>query len=234
MSDGLDLQQLEGEEPENYEDRCLCVLALDTSSSMSGAKINELNDGLRALYDAVVGDPNNPLDPVAASRLEVSIVTFDSRVTTVQDPELIKNVQMPVLRASGSTKLVDGVRAAIRKTRERKDYYRSVGLNYYRPYVVLITDGAPDGGQDVDGLAREIREGVENKHFLFWPIGVDSADMEMLGRIASRDTSPKMLKGTSFVKFFQWLSASMSTIAKSKQGQVANFPSTDGWAQQVV
>jgi hypothetical protein len=42
---------------DNPEPRCACVLLLDVSGSMSGDKINSLNQGLQAFQE----DVNNPL-----------------------------------------------------------------------------------------------------------------------------------------------------------------------------
>ena len=42
---------------ENPEPRCPCVLLLDTSASMSGQPIQELNLGLSAYFDELLADP---------------------------------------------------------------------------------------------------------------------------------------------------------------------------------
>ena len=44
----------EGESPDNYEQKCLCLLVLDVSGSMSGDPINELNKGLQEFQEAVL------------------------------------------------------------------------------------------------------------------------------------------------------------------------------------
>src|SRR5205807_1396192 len=64
---------------ENPEPRCACVLLLDTSSSMQGAKINALNEGLRVFKQELTRDL------LACRRVEVAVVTFDSQVRVVQD-----------------------------------------------------------------------------------------------------------------------------------------------------
>ena len=103
-----------GNAPSNYEQKCLCVLCLDTSGSMGGAPITALNKALLDFAAAISGDG------VAKNRIEICIITFDSTVTCVQEPALVNEMQMPQLSVKGSTKLVDGLRAAIAKTEERK------------------------------------------------------------------------------------------------------------------
>ena len=65
---------------ENFEQKCLCVLVLDTSYSMDDGSIDELNDGLKRFQSELLNDK------VTRDRLEVAIVTFDSNVKTIQQP----------------------------------------------------------------------------------------------------------------------------------------------------
>ena len=100
----------------------------------------------------------------------------------------------------------------------KKEWYKKTGQTYYRPYIILITDGAPDGDQDVFGLESEIKNGVEGKRFNFWAFGVEGADMEFLQKISHPSFPPLKLNGVEFIKFFQWLSASMTAVTNSKEG----------------
>lgn len=85
-------ERYEMNEPSNYEQKCLCVLVLDTSYSMDGAAIDELNAGLQKFQKDLLADP------VTSDRLEVAIVTFDSEVNVVQDPRLLTEFTMPQLQ----------------------------------------------------------------------------------------------------------------------------------------
>ena len=55
---------------ENPEQRCPVILLLDTSYSMSGTPIAELNEGLATLRQELLNDP------MAAKRVELAMVTF--------------------------------------------------------------------------------------------------------------------------------------------------------------
>ena len=55
---------------ENPENRCPVILLLDTSGSMSGQPIQELNRGLAAFKEDVMKDAQ------ASLSVEVAIVTF--------------------------------------------------------------------------------------------------------------------------------------------------------------
>jgi uncharacterized protein YegL len=127
--------------------------------------------------------------------------------------------------------MVDGMREAISLIESRKAWYRQTGQPHLRPWIILITDGEPDPDQDVNGLAQEIRNGVNGKKFVFLAIGVQGANMEVLRRISSPDMPPAALQGLKFSEFFKWVSASMAVVASSKEGDKVNFPDPAAWMQ---
>jgi uncharacterized protein YegL len=213
-----------GESPENFEQKCLCVLVLDISGSMAGEPMAQLNRGLQEFSRAVENDF------VATQRLEVSIVTFGSTAQCIQEPALISNITMPRLYTSGSTKLVDGVRLAINIIENRKKWYKETGQNYFRPMIVLITDGVPDDGQDINGLSLEVSDAVSSKKFMFYSLGVDGYNHQILTKICSTPP-PLPLDGYKFSEFFKWLSNSISIITKSVEGQTLSLPPVSEWAQ---
>ncbi len=213
------------ESPENYEQKCHCVLILDVSSSMAGQPMEQLNQGLATFHREVMQDY------VAAQRLEISVVTFGSDVQVVQEPALVANFDMPRLMASGSTRLVDGVRKAISLDDDRKRWYRQTGQNYYRSLLVLITDGEPDANQDLAGLGAEVREAVTGRRFSFYGLGVRGYNADKLARICPVNVPPLPLDGYKFAEFFKWLSNSISIITTSREGDTLNLPPISGWTQ---
>ncbi|TAH20810.1 MAG: VWA domain-containing protein [Cytophagales bacterium] len=214
-----------GESPENYEQKCLCVLVLDISSSMQGAAIESLNQGLVDFQYEVIKDYT------AANRLEISIIIFGSEVWSIQPPALVNTFDMPRLTTRGTTKLVDAVRLAIGQVEDRKLWYKTTGQNYYRPMIILITDGEPDNDQDINGLAMEIYQGVQNKRFLFYAVGVQNYNHAKLAHICHPATPPMPLNKLQFSAFFKWLSNSIGAITKSKEGEKIEIPPVSGWTQ---
>lgn len=208
----------------NYEQKCLCVLVLDVSGSMRGKPIEELNKGLQDFYNEIADDETT------SQRLEISIITFNHIVKTVQEPALVENFEMPMLAATGSTAMVNAVNQAIDKMEARKKWYKETGQAYYRPWIILMTDGEPDDDQDIDGLAARINSETAGKHFQFLPIGVEGANMAILDKIKGNIERPLKLQGTKFSSFFKWLSASMGTVVTAEEGeQVDLTPGADDW-----
>ncbi len=214
----------EGQSPDNYEQKCLCVLVVDISGSMSGEPISQLNKGLQEFHRSVMEDF------VASQRLEVCVVTFGSTVNCIQEPDLVSNFQMPSLSTSGSTKLVDGVRYAIDIVDRRKRWYKETGQNYYRPMIVLVTDGEPDADQDIIGLSNEVSSKISSKSFTFYSIGVRGYNHNKLSLICP-NPPPLPLDGYKFSEFFTWLSNSIGIITKSKEGEVLMLPPVSDWTQ---
>lgn len=209
----------------NPEPRCPVVLLLDTSGSMSGERIDELNAGLAIFKQAVQQDRK------ASLRVEVTIITFDSYVKTVQDFITIDQFYPPKLIASGSTSMGQGIESALNQLESRKETYNSYGIPCYKPRIILITDGGPSDGEYWKTAAQRVRQEDAEGNFLFYAVGVEGADMNILRQITSLDKPPVMLKGLNFKEFFQWLSDSMVMVSQSKIGEQISLPPLDGWAQ---
>jgi uncharacterized protein YegL len=211
--------------PQNYEQKCLCVLVLDVSGSMAGERIQQLNRGLDEFHRQI---RENYL---VAQRLEICLITFSTYIHCIQEPALINQMVMPILKAQDTTRLVDALRFAMGKVEERKQWYRQTGQSYYRPFIFLITDGAPDDDQDIKGLTIEVNEAVNNRKFMFYPIGVQDADMQVLTQISHPSAPPMMLRGLQFIEFFKWVSNSVDILVKSNNGDKIKLPDISGWAE---
>ena len=200
------MPKLEPEFANNPEPRCPCVLLLDTSGSMGGPPINQLNEGLRAFKESLK-------DPTALLRVEVAIVTFDDSPTLVQDFVTASNFQPPLLTAQGGTDMAGGIQKALELLRSRKEQYKANKVSYFRPWVFMITDGAPNAGWEP--AAQHIRDEESNRGVVFFAIGVEGADMGRLKDIVVRP--PWQLRSLNFEGLFKWLSASLT---KGSQGRV--------------
>jgi uncharacterized protein YegL len=205
---------------ENPEPRCAVVLALDVSGSMAGSSISELNAGLIELDRALKADS------LASLRVELAMVTFGGSVTKI-DFVSASAFQPPTLKAHGGTPMGAAVNKALDLLRERKDTYRRNGLDYFRPWLFLITDGAPT--DTWEAAADRARQEEEDKSVSVYAIGVKDADMQVLARF-SAIRPPLKLEGLAFRDLFQWLSRSLSAVAQSQPGQQAPLPPV-GWAQ---
>ena len=141
----------------------------------------------------------------------------------------IQNFIAPHLSTTGDTPMGSAVERAIEMLRERKDIYKSNGISYYRPWIFLMTDGSPTNS--ITRASQLVREGEASKSFMLFAVGVEGADFNTLKSLSVRE--PLKLKGLQFRELFQWLSASLSSVSKSKPGDDVALPNPtapNGWA----
>ena len=205
---------------------CLC---LDTSGSMSGMPIDELNEGVRLFYDAIREDET------ALYSAEVSIVTFGGNAQCIVDfASLEVQPNAPTLSATGMTPMGEAVNMGLDLLEQRKEKYKDRGVDYYQPWLVLMTDGAPNG--DSAELSRAINRTVElvnQKKLTIFPIGIGpEADMGVLAQFSPK-RPPLKLQGLKFREFFAWLSKSVSKISQSTPGESVklDFEGIKGWGE---
>jgi uncharacterized protein YegL len=160
-------------------------------------------------------------------RVEVALVTFGpvQILADFQTPDLF---QPPQLSTTGDTPMGAAILTGLDMLRQRKDAYKANGINYYRPWVFLITDGAPT--DDWSAASRTVREGETQKSFSFFGVGVEGANMEILGQICSPERPPIKLSGLRFRDLFSWLSSSLSGVSHSQIGQKVPL-APPGWAE---
>jgi uncharacterized protein YegL len=239
---------------DNPEPRCPVVLVLDTSGSMKGEPVLQLNTALREFSGAL------KQDHLASLRVELAIITFGSGVRAIDvrsglpdasddvDPNALlvrpKNkpvpfdarqafatvdqFRAPVLDAGGDTPMGEAMRRALELLKARKEVYKQNGLDYFRPWIFLITDGKPtDRGWEL--AAEQVRQEEERKGVVCYAVGVEKADMNVLARFSAA-RQPLKLKGLAFGDLFQWLSKSLSVIAHSRPGEQAPLPPV-GWGE---
>ncbi|WP_455624907.1 vWA domain-containing protein [Parabacteroides sp.] len=230
-------ERFAGESAINYEMKCMCVLVLDVSGSMKGDKLNALNQGVRDFFTQI--QTSDGVAETTKDQLEVSIIQYDEEVKILRDPKLIEDKEIPpTLTERGSvTDTVGAIREAIKLVEDRKAFYNTTGQRYYRPWIILMTDGEPYMGKEADSqlrtdieiISEQVVAETKNKKYMMIGVGIGAkANMALLEKMAGGKALRMGEK--KFGEFFQWLSASLSLITTSKDGDKINIrEGSDKW-----
>ena len=211
----------------NPTSRVPVALCLDVSGTMAGEPIDELNEGVRLFFEALRADP------VAKASAEVGIVVFSDYATLKLDFQSLDRIEAaPVLAAEGATDLGGGVAMALDILGARKSEYKQAGIDYFQPWLVLMTDGQPTTKSHLAAAPRTID--LESKgRLVVFPIGVGpEADMGVLGTF-SKKRQPLRLQGLNVPQFFEWLRDSVVTVSHSRPGEriQIDVEGIKGWAE---
>ncbi|GKV74473.1 VWA domain-containing protein (plasmid) [Paenarthrobacter sp. AT5] len=215
---------------ENPTPRVPVSLCIDTSGSMMGDKIRELIEGVNLFYDAIDEDDD------AHDAAEVSIVEFNSAATLIQDYASIERLErIETIDPSGLTFLGEGVNLALDTLEKRKSVYSGSGVLCYQPWLVLMTDGQPNGSPaELERAVQRVTELIAARKLTVFPIGIGKdADMAVLTRFSPVDRPPLRLQGLKFKEFFEWLSKSVSRVSRSTPGDNVklDLEGLRGWAE---
>jgi uncharacterized protein YegL len=186
---------------------------------MAGASIAQLNGGYASLVAAL---KENEL---ASLRIELGVMTFGGPPNVVQDFETVDQIESQAFTASGNTPMGEAIRQGVAMIEERKKVYRANGIPFYRPWIFLFSDGQPT--DEWESVVTMVEAQEEEKHVVFFAVGVDNANMEILNQISVRKA--RYLKEGKYEEMFQWLSDSLSDVADSAPGETTSTRPADGW-----
>jgi len=198
------------------EPRPLPIFILaDTSGSMRGEKIDELNLALREMVNSL-----NAADDIRG-KFQLSIISFGGdEVNTVQPLTDIEGLELEELSAAGKTPMG----AALETAKELIEDKEIVTSRAYAPTVVLISDGIPtDCTEEIYKSKKyaewepivEFHKGERSSKCQCLALGIgDDADTDMLKAFINNPEIPviKAHDVSGITKFFRWVT--MSTVAR--------------------
>jgi uncharacterized protein YegL len=191
------------------EPHMACLFLVDTSGSMDGQPIAQLNAGLERFKFDVAGDEKT------RRILDVAIVEFNDGVNVVQGFVPIEDMLPVDLTADGSTNMRPAIEMGMLMVQERSKVYYNTGTVPYKPWIILISDGVPD--DPIDGIAQTVRDQEAKEKLKFWCLGVEGFDESTLKKLAPEKTF--LLNGYNFAGFFDWVHKSLKAVSESSPGQ---------------
>ena len=161
--------------PENVNMQHMPVaIVCDTSGSMSGTPIQNVNLSVNRFTEDVCKDPK------AAGLVDVAVISFNHEPTVVQGFRPITELQPVQFSAGGGTNISAALEMAINKIRERCHLYEENGIEIKMPYIILITDGY---GGDVTEISRIIKQRTADKKMQLWVLAVKGYDKETIAKL---------------------------------------------------
>lgn len=173
-----------------------------------------MNEGVKLLFDELSNDE------IAKYSAEISVIAFAGKAETVLDFDSLSRVHFVEISemAQDGTNIGDAVKLGLSLLDKRKIEYQQAGVDYFQPWMVLVTDGKPTDG-NYKLAANEVSQRVIERKLTVFPVGVgDGADMNILAMFSPK-RPPLRLKGLRFKEFFEWLSKSVSVTSQSTPGE---------------
>jgi len=193
---------------ENPDPRVACVVLVDVSGSMMGRPIEALERGFASFTHYL----NN--EALASKRVEVAVVTFGTSATVLVPMQEARTLQPARFHASGRTNMAAGIHLALDIIDDRKATYKAAGLQYYRPWILLLTDGQANPEGFDQAVARLVAAEHARGVTVFAVGAGPHVDWQQLARL-SMQRSPAPLEGLKYEELFEWLSASLSNVSNS-------------------
>ena len=205
-------------------ERLLPVIILaDTSHSMGGGPLEELLSILEEFGTVPKADY------IAQDHMDICIIGFGTEVSTILPFCSTPNYTVPNLIASGSSSMNKALEIALDTLQKRKDTYRSVGIQWYRPWLILCTDGkASDIDREAVVIPR-LHEAITIKKLVYLPLAVGShANKESLQKYYPIDTASKIVLSANnhvFREAFSW-GNNIAPVSRSNNITDLPLPST--------
>lgn len=188
---------------------------IDISESMVGEPIQQVEEGLSTIIQAL------KTDPVAIETVHVSIIVFAGQAKTLIPLQEIINFYPPKFPIGSGTSLSKGLghlmyelrRNIVKTTAEKK--------GDWKPIVFLFTDGVP-----TDETRSAIQEWKQNwqrsSNMVAVSFGTDT-DSSILKELTENVLLFKNTTAASYKEFFKWVTASIKTSSVSVENNSTGF-----------
>ena len=176
-------------------------------------RMDELNTGLQRFVSDILADP------LAKLAADVAVMTFARTVATVKEFGPIRESDTGLKISTSQeneTLLGEAVELALAELDNRKRTYREHGVEYYQPWLVVMTDGVPTSTRhrELEGRLKELSTARKFSVFVF---GIGRADLSELCSIRP-GRLPMQINDQKFPELFAGLSRGVRMASMSVPG----------------
>lgn len=176
-------------------------------------RMDELNAGLQRFISDILADP------MAKLSADVAVMTFARTAATVKEfsPLRESDISLKISTSQGNeTLLGEAIELALAELDNRKRTYQEHGVEYYQPWLVVMTDGVPTNTRHRE-LVERLKELFTARKLSVFAFGIGNADMSELSYI-SPVRPPMQINDQKFPELFAWLSRSVRMVSMSVPG----------------
>ena len=178
-------------------------LLLDTSGSMTGEPIEAVKNGVQMMLHSLRQNPQ------ALETAYVSVITFDSEAKQIVPLTDLASFQMVDIKASSTTSLGAALSLLADKMESEITKTTTDTKGDWKPLTFIMTDGVPT--DDWQSGFNKLK--MVNKGLIVACAAGNGADDTILKQVAGAVVRLDNADSSSIEKFFQWVTASISTTS---------------------
>lgn len=194
---------------------CFCIDAsgsMEAPTSSGKTRMEELNEAFAKFINTMKND-----EEVNASA-DIAIVSFGGEAKIVKNFGPISEYTFSQFEPKhmSFTPLGEAIMVALKLVEIRKSAYKDTGIKYYQPWLVVLTDGEPEGKEAMKNMNQAIEQVVElerNEKLVVFNIGIGSdVNLDVLKRLSVRREEPIRVDETNLDALFIKLSSSSEIV----------------------
>lgn len=197
------------------------ALVLDVSASMSGTKIQSLNNAVNNLISQIKKDGR------LKDIVDLGIFTFGEKgkQPIYQGFRAISDcVNISLTAEDRSTYVTTAINKAVEMLRARVGIY-SQGGGAYKPWIVVITDGEfHDSPEELNSTAEKMKKRESQGKLQIFGLGVAGYKRSQLEQLTNSSSHVLDIDVKDLTTFLSWIGKSFAIISSAEPGANVDLP----------
>lgn len=205
--------------------KLLISLIIDNSATMKGEKFNRLKAALDNFTQAVAGSEFGNL-------IEYSIIGFEALHPKVYKGFMDDCTMLTRLSAGGIPLLPKTFNLALSNLETRVDELRNAGMELFKPWLVVLTDGKSFG--DFKSIIEKLNTLKSSGQLTYFPFLLSDMDIDDSLNDLFKFMRPMPIINYKYEELFKWIfnTAKARIHTPLNQGFSLNPQSFDGWVKR--
>lgn len=198
-----------------------CVLLVDTSAAMEGDLILDLNRSINYFIDLLRRDEK------LWDCTDLCVIRFDSRVKMEKPFTSVNLIIPPVMSASDLYDCVmnEAIITGLDVINQRKQEYQEAGVDFWRPWLFLVTGFLPTDAEYGDAAVRRLQEAVQGNKVNY--LQVHCGNTNLTGKLYCYGKNGVVAKGKIVDAFCQLKTAMSDSVKDSPYGSLSEVELED-------